>query len=51
MIRVGGPNFADFTHGGIEQHDANVVVIFPLPFGAKLPQRLALAQITSSSPP
>jgi hypothetical protein len=33
---------SDFSHGGDEQHDVDIVVLFRLPFGAKLSERAAL---------
>jgi len=33
---------SDFSHGEVEQHDVDIVVLFRLPFGAKLSERAAL---------
>jgi hypothetical protein len=41
----------DVADASIERRNVNMVVICWLPFGAKLPQRPALHQVTTSAPP
>jgi hypothetical protein len=41
-LRIFRTHFSDFSHGGVEQHDVDIVVLFWVPFGAKLSERAAL---------
>jgi hypothetical protein len=41
-LRIFRTHFSDFAHGGVEQHDIDIVVLFWVPFDAKLSERAAL---------
>jgi hypothetical protein len=40
-LRIFRTHFADFSNGGLEQHDINMVMLARLRFGAELPERAA----------